>query len=87
MPILIITPDITAETWLGAAGCASGSQTCTGQKPALVPKPTSASTKQTVLPPSAAAPAMSAKAKLPAPRAKQAKSASRISTPMCEAMR
>ena len=44
MPVLIITPDISAETWLGAAGCASGSQTCSGTNPALVPKPTSAST-------------------------------------------
>ena len=26
-PVLIIRPDIIADTWLGAAGCASGSQT------------------------------------------------------------
>ena len=42
MPVLIITPDITAETGLGAAGCASGSQTCSGNKPAFVPNPISA---------------------------------------------
>ena len=54
MPILIITPDITAETWLGAAGCASGSQMCTGQNPAFVPKPASASQKQIVRDPAPA---------------------------------
>ena len=27
------------ETWLGAAGCASGNQLCTGINPAFVPKP------------------------------------------------
>ena len=48
MPVLIITPDISAETWLGAAGWASGSQTWNGMTPALVPKPTSASRKQTL---------------------------------------
>ena len=25
-----MTPDMSAETWLGAAGCAIGSQTCSG---------------------------------------------------------
>ena len=44
MPVLIITPDMSAETWDGAAGCASGSQTWNGTSPALVPKPTTAST-------------------------------------------
>ena len=42
-PILITTPDIRAETWLGATGCAMGSHTCSGAMPALVPKPRSAS--------------------------------------------
>ena len=45
MPSLTITPDISAETWLGAAGCARGSQTCSGTRPAFEPKPTSARTK------------------------------------------
>jgi hypothetical protein len=44
MPVLTITPDMTAETWLGAAGWASGSHTCSGMNPALVPNPTTAST-------------------------------------------
>ena len=44
MPTLIIAPDINAETWLGAAGCASGSQTCAGTIPAFDPNPISAST-------------------------------------------
>ena len=41
-----MTPLISAETWLGAAGCASGSQTCSGTRPAFEPAPisTSAST-------------------------------------------
>ena len=47
MPVLIITPHITAETCEGAAGWASGSQTCSGMKPALVPKPTRARRKHT----------------------------------------
>ena len=33
------TPDISAEMFVGAAGCASGSQTCSGITPALTPKP------------------------------------------------
>src|SRR5271165_356615 len=41
---LVITPLINAETWLGAAGCASGSQACSGTTPALDPAPISAST-------------------------------------------
>ena len=38
-----MTPLISAETGEGAAGCASGSQTCSGSRPALAPKPNSAS--------------------------------------------
>ena len=45
MPTLIIAPDISAEAWLGATGCASGSQTCAGTMPAFEPNPISASTK------------------------------------------
>src|SRR5674476_853063 len=37
-----MTPDISAETWLGAAGCARGSQTCSGTTPAFAPRPASA---------------------------------------------
>ena len=36
-----MTPLISAETWLGAAGCASGSQTCSGTRPAFEPAPSS----------------------------------------------
>ena len=39
MPALISTADINAEMLLGAAGCASGSQTCNGITPAFTPKP------------------------------------------------
>ena len=55
MPVLIITPDITADTGLGAAGCASGSQTWNGTKPAFVPKPTSASRNRPPAEPAGAA--------------------------------
>jgi hypothetical protein len=44
-PVLIITPDMSAETFDGAAGCASGSQMCRGMMPALMPKPTVAQRK------------------------------------------
>src|SRR3990172_3588261 len=37
-----MTPDMSAETWLGAAGGARGSQTWSGTTPALVAKPPSA---------------------------------------------
>ena len=41
-PSFTIAPLISAETWLGASGCALGSQTWTGTTPALAPKPRSA---------------------------------------------
>lgn len=47
MPIFIMMPDMTADTWLGAAGCASGSHVCRGMKPAFVPKPMTARRKIT----------------------------------------
>ncbi len=47
MAVFSITPLISAETGDGAAGCASGSQTCSGTIPALAPKPNSASRKAT----------------------------------------
>ncbi len=43
-----ITPDSTAETCDGAAAWAPGSQKCTGTTPALIPNPTSASSRITV---------------------------------------
>ena len=46
MPTLIITPDMRADTWLGATGWASGSHTCIGTMPAFEPKPTAARRKQ-----------------------------------------
>ena len=42
-----ITPLIRADTGEGAAGCASGSHTCSGTSPALAPNPTSASSSAT----------------------------------------
>ena len=42
---LVMTPLISAETWLGAAGWASGSQTCSGTSPAFDPAPSSTSAR------------------------------------------
>ena len=39
MPVLMITPDMRAETLLGATGCAAGSQMCNGIMPVFTPKP------------------------------------------------
>ena len=39
MPSFTIAPDMSAEAWLGAAGCARGSQTWSGTAPAFEPKP------------------------------------------------
>src|SRR5438034_8492389 len=45
-----MTPDITADTCDGAAGCASGSQTWNGMKPAFDPKPTTERTNRSPTP-------------------------------------
>ena len=45
MPVLSSTPDMSAETWLGAAAWAPGSQKWSGTRPAFRPKPKSASPK------------------------------------------
>src|ERR1035437_8794363 len=39
MPVLIMIPDMTADTWDGATGWARGSQTWNGMAPAFVAKP------------------------------------------------
>ncbi len=44
MATFSITPDMSAETLLGAEGWAFGSQVCIGTRPAFVPNPSSAST-------------------------------------------
>ncbi len=43
MAVFSMTPLISADTGDGAAGCASGNQTCSGRIPALAPNPNSAS--------------------------------------------
>src|SRR5206468_657901 len=48
MAVLIMTPLMSAETGEGAAGCASGSQACSGIMPAFAPKPKKASRKAAV---------------------------------------
>ena len=45
MPVLSRTPDMSAETWLGAAAWAPGSQKWSGTSPALSPKPSRARAK------------------------------------------
>ena len=46
--VFSITPLNRADTGEGAAGCASGSHTCSGTRPAFAPKPNSASRNATV---------------------------------------
>ena len=69
--VFSITADISAEIWLGAAGCARGSQMCKGTMPALAPKPTSSITNIRLRSQSGIAPAMvrkSLKANVPVNR-------------------
>ena len=63
-----MAPDISAEMWLGAKGCARGSHAWKGTSPALVPKPMIPATATvTVTPdPASASPAGSPRAPLPA---------------------
>jgi hypothetical protein len=44
-PALWITPDMSAETWAGAAAWARGSQVCIGKNAALSAKATTSKTK------------------------------------------
>ena len=90
MPILIIAPDITAAAWLGAAGSASGSDTCSGINPAFVPKPTSASRNNTFVirgVTTGAAAAILSKSSELAPWPSRTKNAKRNAAPRCIAMR
>ena len=48
IPILIMPPDMRADTFDGAAGWAWGSQEWNGTMPALAPNPKKASTKAMV---------------------------------------
>ena len=48
MATFVMTPLISAETWLGAAGWASGSQACSGTRPAFDPAPSRTSTRTSV---------------------------------------
>ena len=78
MPILMITPDMMADTWLGAIAWALGSQTCSGMMPAFRPNPTSASTKIAVaIPGDKLSSANGASAKEPVAACSRAKSAKR----------
>ena len=88
MPILIITPDMSAETGLGAAGCASGSQPCSGHTPALIPKPARATPKQSVAAaPEGRAADHAANSTLPVSRTRIPNKMKSSTTLMCEATR
>ena len=64
------TPDMKAETLLGATGCAAGSQMWNGTMPALMPKPTRNSRKAASrLPGDICAPMLCRLAKLKSPDA------------------
>ena len=86
-PSLIMTPDISAETWLGAAGCAAGSQTWSGITPALLAKPSARSDEDQrsarARPGPAAAAGQSAKRRLPVQAAMRSMPASRQASPAC----
>jgi len=84
MPVLIMTPDITADTCEGAAGWASGSHTWKGMNPALVPNPTTARMKSS--PPPEAAPKRS-KSSEPVPRPSRMNNTSSHAVPRCVATR
>ena len=84
MPILMATPDMMAETWLGALACADGSQMCSGKKPAFMPKPNSASQNNGA---SSACSRIGPSSQLPVRDASVAKKANRHIVPACEAAR
>src|SRR5262249_50362606 len=80
-----MTPDLSADTWLGAAGWASGNHTCSGTSPALDPKPTAAS-KNTAVRSVGESAGLAARrvAKLPSPDAPTSRKApSRNDSPTC----
>ena len=86
MPSLIITPDMSAETWLGAAGCASGSQTCSGTPPAFAPKPSASSahaSERAPAPSAGAAAVQSANRALPVHAVSSSMPASMQASPAC----
>ena len=84
MPTLMVTPDMIAETWLGALACAEGSQTCSGNMPAFIPKPHRASQNSGA---SSVRPRIGPRSQPPVREARRAKKASRKSPATCEAAR
>ena len=68
-----MTPDMSAETWLGAAGWASGSQTCSGMTPAFPANPSPRRTKTALrdAPDSAGAAVPVLESRAASPRAEQ----------------
>ena len=78
------TPDMIAETWLGALACAEGSQMCSGKKPAFTPKPNSASQNSGA---SSGWSRIGPRSQLPVWEASRAKNANRPIVPAWEAAR
>ena len=79
---------MSAETWLGAAACAPGSQKWSGSTPAFMPNPHRASaTAAVAAPPTAARPAMAEKSYEPAIRPSSANMANRARFPAWAAAR
>ena len=88
MPVLSSTPDITAETWLGAAAWAPGSQKWSGTRPALRPNPTSASSaSHEAAAPLERSPLQAEKSKLPRALPTAAKKAKMAKVPAWAAAR
>ena len=82
MPILIATPDMMAETWLGAFACADGSQMCNGNMPAFTPNPNKASQNNGA---NSACSRIGPRSQLPVRAASSEKNANNASVPVCEA--
>jgi len=86
MPIVTIEALISADTGLGASGCARGSQACSGRRPAFEPKPITVSRNTAVRVPAETESARAARvAKSSAPPAAESTTrATRIATnPSC----
>ena len=83
-PILMATPDMMADTWLGALACADGSHTCNGNRPAFTPNPASASQNSGC---SDAWSRIGPSSQLPVRTANKVKNANSAIVPACDAAR
>ena len=79
-----MTPDMIAETWLGAFACAEGNQMCSGNTPLFSPKPINASQNNDPKPTSSR---IGPRSQLPVRVASIAKNANKQTVPAWEAAR